>query len=152
MNRTYLYWKIGIAYLPFVAILPIELGSWLYGWLSHGERAAFCALCASVSHSATLLSGNQSEASRLADFGAKVFLLGGVLLSAYHWMLSQAPADDLVRYSLFGVAALLGGVFVMLNVVLAVRQRNLFSGRNGKSAVGGPESEHKEACDNGVRA
>lgn len=61
-NRlNYQRWKLGIVALPFLAIFVMEVGFSLFGWLSHGELAAFCALCATVSLSATFIDSSEQE-------------------------------------------------------------------------------------------
>ena len=147
---NYLLWKAVMAYLPLVGILAGELGSIQFGWWTHGERAAFYALCASISFSATLISGRPSKESQAVDLLARTLLLGGITLSAYHWLLSEAQADDPNRYILFTAVAILGSLLVLVSGIVAMRERKqLLSERNGGGPVAtNTDSGQEEACGN----
>ena len=119
---TPLSWKLLLGLGALASITVAEVSALAFGWPQAG-MAPFCALCAAVAHSATLISGGHSKQALLFDFLVRIVLVAAVLFSAVHWLLSLAPDPNRLSYLFLGLVALVGASGVVIGLIVAVRER-----------------------------
>ena len=128
---TPLLWKLAVGFVMRAVLYVAAIAHSMWE-ISHSMMAPIFALIAAVVHSATLIRGPKEE--WMVDLMVRALLVTAVLLSAYHWLLSQATETNQI---LVQVLAAIGSCATIPQIVMALQERR--GSRGNPPNTPGPE-------------
>ena len=131
---TPIRWKLVLTFVMLAVMYAAGFAHSMWD-ISHSLMAPIFALIAAVVHSATLIRGPKEE--WMVDIMVRVLLVTAVLVSAFHWLLSQATETNQLVVQ---VLAAIGTCAVIPQFLMALEERR----RSGGNPPNAPDSESCE--------